>query len=344
MTNDLHGGNVYAYSGVDLDYSVNLNPLGMPLEVIQAVRGAAGQFDIYPDTECRALRKAVADFEAVPEDWLVFGNGAADLIVRLCGALRPRQILVPGPTFAEYAIAAREAGATVTCWDLREEDEFQITKSFAQALRPGIDVVFLCNPNNPTGRLAQAGTIEAVLHECSRVGATLVVDECFLDFTCGQSCKSLLHEHQNLIILKAFTKMFSMAGLRLGYLLCSNASLRQRIFLRGQRWSVSTPAQVAGIAAAARRDYPERTRAFVEQERPWLMRQLEHMGCRVYSSDSNFFLFRAHAGLWDAALTRGILLRSCANFAQLDQCYYRIGLKQHEKNLKLVEVLTDLLR
>lgn len=344
MTTDLHGGNVYAYDAIELDYSVNLNPLGMPPQILQAVRDAAPQYEIYPDIYCRELAAAVAEREEVPAQWLVFGNGAADLIVRLCSALAPKRALVPGPTFAEYAIAARQAGAEIVCHSLCEDNGFQITRAYAQAVQPGIDLVFLCNPNNPTGRLAEPGAVEQVLQACSRVGATLVVDECFLDFTRGQSCKPLMPQAQNLIILKAFTKMFSMAGLRLGYLLCANAAVRQAIFERGQRWSVSTPAQVAGVAAAALRDYPARTRALVEQERPWLQAQLQALGCQVYPSDSNFFLFRSRTDLWDRALEKGILLRSCANFEGLDPHYYRVGVKSREKNEKLAACLAQLLR
>ena len=263
MSLDPHGGNIYAYDGVKLDFSVNLNPLGMPEEILQAVRDHGLEYDRYPDPNCRALRRALAAREGVPEEWLVFGNGAADLIVRLAMAVKPRQALVPAPTFSEYEAAVKLAGGETRRFFLDGSRGYRVTADYAGAVRPGDEMVFLCNPNNPTGSLAEPGTVAATLEACSRVGAVLVVDECFLPFTDGPSCKGLLQEYPNLIVLRAFTKLYAMAGLRLGYLLCSGGDLAGRIAAWGQCWSVSTPAQVAGLAALSLPDWEERTRRYL---------------------------------------------------------------------------------
>ena len=337
-----HGGDIYAYDRDLLDFSVNLNPLGMPDRVLRAIREHAEEYDRYPDPHCRALRRALSVRESAPEKWLVFGNGAADLIVRLCMVLKPKRALLPAPTFSEYEKAVRLAGGEVRRFFLRQEAGYQVTADYADAVQPGDSVVFLCNPNNPTGALAEPGTVEALLSACGQVGAVLVVDECFLPFTDGRSCQSWLRAYPNLIVLRAFTKLYAMAGLRLGYLMCADEDLAGRIGAWGQSWSVSAPAQVAGLAAVSEEGWPERTRRFLRMERPWMTDALGALGFFVYPSHSNFLLFQARPDLWDRAMARGVMLRPCSNFLGLDGSYFRIGLKKRVQNEMLLQVLKEI--
>ena len=342
MMDALHGGDIYAYDRDLLDFSVNLNPLGMPDRVLRAIREHAEEYDRYPDPHCRALRRALSVRESAPEKWLVFGNGAADLIVRLCMVLKPKRALLPAPTFSEYEKAVRLAGGEVRRFFLRQEAGYQVTADYADAVQPGDSVVFLCNPNNPTGALAEPGTVEALLSACGQVGAVLVVDECFLPFTDGRSCQSWLRAYPNLIVLRAFTKLYAMAGLRLGYLMCADEDLAGRIGAWGQSWSVSAPAQVAGLAAVSEEGWPERTRRFLRMERPWMTDALRGLGFFVYPSHSNFLLFQARPDLWDRAMARGVMLRPCSNFPGLDGSYFRIGLKKRVQNEMLLQVLKEI--
>ena len=337
-----HGGDIYAYDRDLLDFSVNLNPLGMPDRVLRAIREHAEEYDRYPDPHCRALRRALSVRESAPEKWLVFGNGAADLIVLLCMVLKPKRALLPAPTFSEYEKAVRLAGGEVRRFFLRQEAGYQVTADYADAVQPGDSVVFLCNPNNPTGALAEPGTVEALLSACGQVGAGLVVDECFLHFTDGRSCQSRLRAYPNLMVLRAFTKLYAMAGLRLGYLMCADEDLAGRIGAWGQSWSVSAPAQVAGLAAVSEEGWPERTRRFLRMERPWMTDALGALGFFVYPSHSNFLLFQARPDLWDRAMARGVMLRPCSNFPGLDGSYFRIGLKKRVQNEMLLQVLKEI--
>ena len=337
-----HGGDIYAYDRDLLDFSVNLNPLGMPDRVLRAIREHAEEYDRYPDPHCRALRRALSVRESAPEKWLVFGNGAADLIVRLCMVLKPKRALLPAPTFSEYEKAVRLAGGEVRRFFLRQEAGYQVTADYADTVQPGDSVVFLCNPNNPTGALAEPGTVEALLSACGQVGAVLVVDECFLPFTDGRSCQSWLRAYPNLMVLRAFTKLYAMAGLRLGYLMCADEDLAGRIGAWGQSWSVSAPAQVAGLAAVSEEGWPERTRRFLRMERPWMTDALGALGFFVYPSHSNFLLFQARPDLWDRAMARGVMLRPCSNFPGLDGSYFRIGLKKRVQNEMLLQVLKEI--
>ena len=344
MSLDPHGGNIYAYDGVKLDFSVTLNPLGMPDEILRAVRDHGLEYDRYPDPNCRALRRALAAREGVPEEWLVFGNGAADLIVRLAMAVKPRQALVPAPTFSEYEAAVKLAGGETRRFFLDGSRGYRVTADYAGALRPGDEMVFLCNPNNPTGSLAEPGTVAATLEACSRVGAVLVVDECFLPFTDGPSCKGLLQEYPNLIVLRAFTKLYAMAGLRLGYCLSADSELLRAMGRTVQPWNVSLPAQAAGVAALGEREFLRRTRAVIHEERVWLRERLTGLGLQVFPSQANYLLVKGRPDLCEKLLERGILARSCANYHGLGPEYFRLAVKRHEENETLIATLQDILK
>ena len=235
----VHGGDWAGYRaqyGQDaLDLSANVSPLGLPEGVAKAITAALATADRYPDPLCRALRAKLAVHEKVPMEHILCGNGAADLIFRLVWAAKPRTALLPAPTFAEYAAALETAGCTVRRHFLQEKEDFAVTEAFVSAVDEDTDMVFLCQPNNPTGQLTPLPLVEALLRRCEVCGALLVVDECFLDFLPESevlSAKKLLAS-PNLIILKAFTKLYGMAGVRLVYCLCSNSALLEKMQTAG---------------------------------------------------------------------------------------------------------------
>ena len=202
----VHGGDWAGYRaefGRDaLDFSANVSPLGLPEGVARAITAALPTADRYPDPLCRELRAKLALHEGVPAEQILCGNGAADLIFRLVWAKKPRRALVTAPTFAEYATALESVGCTVERFFLREQEDFAVTDAFCAAIRPGVDMVFLCQPNNPTGQLTALPLMEQILHRCAACGTLLVVDECFLDFLPDHAlhtAKGLLEEG-NLVI------------------------------------------------------------------------------------------------------------------------------------------------
>ena len=248
----VHGGDWAGYRaefGRDpLDFSANVSPLGLPEGVARAITAALPTADRYPDPLCRELRAKLALHEGVPAEQILCGNGAADLIFRLVWAKKPRRALVTAPTFAEYATALESVGCTVERFFLREQEDFAVTDAFCAAIRPGVDMVFLCQPNNPTGQLTALPLVEQILRRCAACGTLLVVDECFLDFLPDHAlhtAKGLLGEG-NLVILKAFTKLYGMAGVRLGYALSADTALLEQMQACGQ-----TAAPPDGWAAGA---------------------------------------------------------------------------------------------
>jgi threonine-phosphate decarboxylase len=328
-----HGGDIYRNS-VRLDFSVSLNPLGMPAGVLQALRENLDVCRNYPDPFCEQLRLAIARHEGVPYGHIVCGAGAADIIHRLVFAQKPKKALVCAPAFSEYERAVLLSGGQVMYHDMSEDDEFCLTERVLDDISPDVGMVFLCSPNNPTGRLIDAELLAAVSDSCQVYGAALVVDECFLPFTSAESLKSLPH----VLVLKAFTKIFSMAGLRLGYMLNGDSAIISSVRDYAQAWSVSSLAQIAGVAALE--DCPgwmKRTIETVKTEREYLTMRLRGLELKVYDSDANFILIHSEKPLYEPLLKQGILVRNCANFKGLGENYIRIAVKLRDENDELIE-------
>ena len=346
----VHGGDWAGYRaefGRDaLDFSANVSPLGLPVGVATAITAALPTADRYPDPLCRELRAKLTTAEGVPAEQILCGNGAADLIFRLVLALRPRRALLPAPTFAEYAAALDTVGCTITRFMLDEVNDFAVTEAFINAVTPEIDLVFLCQPNNPTGQVTPPALVEKMLRRCVACGAVLVVDECFLDFLPARNeltAKELLHDTPNLIVLKAFTKLYAMAGVRLGYALCSNAALLDKMRAAGQPWAVSGLAQAAGVAALQETAYADAVRTLIETQRPRLAAGLRTLGLRVVDGQANYLLFNAPADFGGKLRRRGAVVRSCANYPGLDATWYRTAVRTEKENAALLKIMREVL-
>lgn len=338
-----HGGDVYGNPHIALDFSVNVNPLGMPDGVKRALVSHLEEYTRYPDPQCRALRAALAARYGLAPEQVLCGNGAADLIFRIAACLKPRRALAPAPTFSEYERAVRAFGGTMEMHPLSAENEFLLGEEFLASIAPGIELVFLCTPNNPTGLLIPFQRICHIVEACRARGTFVVLDECFLGFTEGASMAGMLQAYPNLIILSAFTKLYAMAGLRLGYLLTGDPNLCTRIAGFGAPWSVSGPAQAAGCAALAEVGWEERSRALIKKERAYLQAELAALGIRVFKSDANFLLLQCDAPLFALLRAQGILVRDCSNFIGLDTRFIRIGVKTHAENQMLINAITEVL-
>jgi threonine-phosphate decarboxylase len=338
-----HGGDIYGGQEIRVDFSVNTNPLGMPESVIRAIREGTDQDVRYPDYQCRALRRALAQRYHVGEGKILCGNGAADLIFRICACLRPRRVLIPAPTFSEYGRSASLFGAEINEYPLREGGGFAVDSGFLAAITPGTDLVFLCNPNNPTGRLCDPALLEEIVLQCGENGTVLVVDECFIEFTDGKSILPLMAENPHLLILRAFTKLYAMAGLRLGYLLCADEALLDRIAAHGAQWSVSTVAQRAGLAALTETDWSEKTRRFISAQRSYLLEELTRLGLKAYPGEANYLLIRAPFPIRQPLLERGLMVRDGGTFTGLDETYFRVGVRTAAENQLLIDTLREVL-
>lgn len=345
-----HGGDWAGFAAVHgrppLDFSASISPLGVPSGVRAALARAAGEVDRYPDPLCRELRAAIARHEEVPMEHILCGAGAADLIVRAVLALRPRRALVTAPTFAGYQEALALAGCAVERLPLDPARDFRLGEEILSAITPEMDMVFLCQPNNPTGVTVPVPLLRKILERCRQTGVRLVLDECFVDLLvdpAAYTMKSALIEFPNLLLLKAFTKLYAMAGVRLGYALCADRALLADMERAGQPWPVSSLAQAAGVAALKEGAYALQVRSLLAVERPWLAEELRRLGLRVVPGEANYLLFACSAELSAPLAERGILLRRCGNFEGLDNSWYRAAVRTHEENQRLIQALEEVL-
>ena len=339
-----HGGDLYSRE-ILLDFSANINPYGTPQAVKEAVAASVENLRCYPDPYCRKLISAIADFEQVPAKQVFCGNGAAELIFSCCMALRPQKALVLSPCFSEYETALKVFGAEVEHYLLKEEEDFALTEAFLPVLqRFDGEMLMLCNPNNPTGQVTDRPLMEKILELCRKKGIFLFFDECFLDLTLGGgdiSMKPFLEDYDGLFLLKAFTKSYGMAGLRLGYCLSANQQLLKTMGSQTQPWNVSIPAQAAGIAALGEADFVKRANDLIHSQRPKMEQALKNLGFRVIPSRTNYILFYSQKELREPLLAKGIQIRSCANYLGLGEGWYRVAVKLPEENGRLMEALGE---
>ena len=345
-----HGGDLLTagatYRGDILDFSVNLNPLGAPEPVLCAAAEAVCRSAEYPDPSCRLLRQAIGEMHRVSPDCVLCGNGASELIFRLAYAVYPRKVLLTAPAFSEYEAAFGGLNRAIEIFPLSSCRNFDVTGDILSRIRPDVELVLLCNPNNPTGRLIEPELLTAVLYRCREADALLAVDECFLPLASEQEpLLPLLNQYPNLILIRAFTKSYAIPGLRLGYCLCGNRSLLDRMEQCGPCWSVSGPAQAAGLACCSLPDWPTEGRKCLQKLRPRLQSGLEKLGLTVIPGEANFLLFQREGDvtLKERLLDRGILIRSCADYRGLGPDWYRTAVCGSSDNQKLLLALEECL-
>lgn len=334
MIKNEHGGDIFEREIV-YDFSANLNPLGMPESVKKALQKSISEWEKYPDPFCRSLVKKLSECENFPPENIVCGNGAADLIFRIVQTVKPQKAVVCAPSFSEYSKALTQSGCEISAYFLSEKNGFALDENILEMLDESVQMLILCTPNNPTGRTVDGELLSRICERCKANDIVFLCDECFIDFT-----ENAAHAEQflnpNIVVLKAFTKIYAMAGLRLGYALFGDEKLAESVRKSGQFWSVSAPAQTAGAAALDEKFYLEKTLELIKNERDFLTEKLQSFGFKVYPSEANFILFYTELPLDEMLLSEKILIRNCANFAGLEQGYFRTAVRTHEENSALV--------
>lgn len=377
----LHGGDRYRLD-IRLDFSVNTNPLGMPDYVRRTVQASFCQSEDrycewYPDPECSRLRKALASYHHISGEAILCGNGACELIYALVRALaasgaRAVRAVLPLPSFGEYERALAAVGADVTCYLLEEAHGFAWNETILETLTPDTDLLFLCNPNNPTGNRIPETLLEHILRHCREREIVVLLDECFLELAVQeekenveaegyedfgepnidrkQQCRlvRITEEYPNTVVLKAFTKWYAMPGLRLGYCISGNGLLLARMREQIPCWSVSGIAQLAGMTAldnAEHIDYIGQSTQLIRVERAFLKSGLEKLGMHVIPGCASFLCFSVKScedsfhDLYERLLDVGILIRDCRSFRGIGDGWYRIAVRPHEENVCLLREL-----
>lgn len=342
-----HGGNVHAETERKnfLDLSASINPLGPPRQVEEAIRKEIGRINRYPDNFSTELCMRIAEFEGIRSEWIFCGSGSSEILFRLPRAVGAKTGMVLKPTFSDYARSLESEGCEIRVHHLREENEFICDENIFD-LR--VDILFFCNPNSPTGLLTERSFVEELLQCGKRHGTTIVIDECFMDF-CSEaenaSVKPLLESYDNLVLLKAFTKIFALPGIRLGYAICSNPNILDRLRFHGPDWPVSNLAQAAGVAVLENTDeYMNATTEFVSEERMRIKGELESFGYRVFDSRANFLLVKNpyEFNMKNELDEKSIRIRTFENADGLGPNYFRIGLSTYENNLRFLGAVKEI--
>lgn len=350
----VHGGDIYSDPTLKqnkemLDYSANINPLGIPSGVRSAIKAAVADSVNYPDPFCRELRARIGRRFSVPAEMVYCGNGAADVLFRIMTALQPKRTLLLAPAFADYEKAALTVDSKIDYFILHEENGFAVTQEILKAITKRTQMVVLCNPNNPTGKLMDKELLLAVLKHCEELHIPLLIDECFMDFVQNEeeySLKDQLAAHPGLVILKAFTKIFAIPGVRLGFCLTSDTVLIDKLYACGQDWNVSVLAQAAGVAALEETDYLAETRELIDTEKAYLAAQLRIIGLKVFEGAANYLLIKSlHNYPWPEKLRKHhILIRDCSNYRGLSSGFYRIAVKTRRDNRRLIKIMKELVK
>ncbi|MEG0155175.1 MAG: aminotransferase class I/II-fold pyridoxal phosphate-dependent enzyme [Lachnospiraceae bacterium] len=340
---NIHGGDIYTYQGM-LDFSANISPLGPDPRVIEAMKESLAKIGTYPDVNCTKLREAIGKREQVAPEHILCGNGAADLIFSIALALKPKKALLLAPSFAEYAQALQTVDCEITYHHLKEEQGFRLTRDLFSHLKKELDIIFICSPNNPTGSLVEQKLLEELLEYCEKQKVILVVDECFLDFL-EQPEKSTMKsflQSKVLLILKAFTKMYALPGVRLGYAMAGDSTILKRIEAVRQPWSVSVVAQAGGIKALEDENWPKQVRTYIQEERKYLCQQFQILGVTYYEPAANYIFLKSEQDLFTCLKEKQILIRDCGNYEGLEKGYYRIAVRTHEENQRLIQGLGEI--
>lgn len=356
MTKDVHGGNIWEAGellGVKpeglMDFSASINPLGMPEGAKRAVVRAIPVIPPYPDPASNALIRSLSEFHGVNKNELIAGNGSTEFIYLIPRALEPKKALIVEPAFSEYKRALTAQGCKAGSLVLKK-DSFQFDiEGFRKALKGGCGLVWLANPANPTGVLTPKPVLSEAARLCRAAGATLVIDEAFIDFCPEGSMKDEAVKREGLIVLRSMTKFFAMAGLRLGYVIAHKKSIEKFARLLPP-WTVNTLAGFAAIEALKDLDYIGRTRACIEAERELFRAELERIaGLRAFPTSANYLLVKIMEGrlsaleLKAALLRQGFLIRELSAFKGLGPSYFRVAVRKREENRLLTSALGHLM-
>ncbi|MBU9736498.1 pyridoxal phosphate-dependent aminotransferase [Diplocloster agilis] len=354
---DRHGGNIYNRQ-IRYDFSSNINPLGIPAFALKKLQDEAVRCERYPDPEYRELKTSIARMEQVPQEWVICGNGASELIYALPRALamrkeRPVRALIPQPSFSEYERAVQAAGGHAAAFLLKKENGFRITEDILDELTPDTDLLCLCNPANPIGNRLDEALLAKILRQCREAQIVVLLDECFLPF-CedyeSASGKRVIKEYPQLFVLNAFTKIYAMPGIRLGYGMCSDTMLLAGLREQIPEWSVSQSAQTAGTSIAGYRvreprwDYMRRTRELIREQREEMAGKLRELGMQVFPPTADFICFYSRIPLFEELEKAGILIRTCGNYRGLTSGYYRTAVRNPEENRALIREIDRIVK
>jgi len=345
-----HGGDIYR-NKVDIDFSVNLNPLGIRNEMKEALIKALDRSEEYPDQDQRLVREKIADMEGLDFGNVFAGCGASELIPAIVRSLRPENALIFAPSYTGYERALDGAGVDILYHNTMKESGFDLTMEDTKSITDKTDLVFLCDPINPTGKNIKDDVFNEMIRKSHEAGARVILDESFylLSERCRGSFRTrsvdLLRKYDNLYILRSFTKLFCVPGIRAGVVFGSHAGIRE-IAKQVPEWNLPVTSEAVistGYDIMKSGKFLKETLEAVRNGREYLTKELKAYGFGVYDSDTSFVLFEGPEGLKAKLLSKGILIRECDDYPSLGKGYYRIAVRNEEDNTKLIKAIGECL-
>jgi threonine-phosphate decarboxylase len=333
-----------------MDFSANINPLGISPRAAAAIRSSVNLLPFYPDNDCTHVRNAIASYvgNVAPENILV-GNGATEIIHLFAQAFLETgdEAIILEPTFSEYEYATTLHGATPISVPMKEGFKLE-ADILLKRITPRTRAIFLCNPNNPTSTTLNRSDVETIVYEATKRKIMVLLDECFIEFAEDGDKLSLSRDspnYRNLFVLRSLTKAFGLAGLRVGYAI----SNKQKIVLLDNcriTWSVNTLAQIAAVAALSDAKYLKETKRLIRKERDYLKESLPEIGLSITPPKANFLLADLQgritaSELKERLLAHKIVVRDCSTFRGLGSQFIRLAVKTRRENLKLLRALKE---
>jgi len=337
----IHGGDIYN-NRIELDFSVNRNPFSLPEEVNQAINNAISQIGNYPEYDHARLKKSLARLERCNPEQILCGNGASEIFLAIMHALLPKRALLIRPGFYGYEYVCEAVNCEVVNYFTREENGFVVGEDYLEYLDESISMIILGNPNNPTGRFIDDTLLDQILEKAKLLGITVVIDECF--FLLGRKEKKKQEMDSDVIVVRAFTKLFAIPGVRIGYAICSEENARA-ISKHLPEWNISIFADEVGRACCdvlLDTDYRMFSLDLIDMSKEYLKKRLTEIGIEYYESEVNFVLIKANPDLGKRLLERGILIRECREYLGLGEGYFRISVQEKGDIDKLIEAIKEI--
>lgn len=352
---NFHGGDVYKYNGGILDFSSNINPLGVPDSFRRLLLERLEDFTRYPDIGYQEVRERIAAYIDVCDiGHIIPGNGAVELIYKLVASSGMKRVVSLRPTFSEYGRAAKVAG--LEYYDIAAFNE-DYSAVDMEVLISGIkphSLVIICNPNNPTGTFIRKDIMKHLAGILQKLDCRLVIDEAFIEFTDNYPDNSMVSETEefmNTTVIRAATKFFGMPGIRLGYAVTADMSTAGAVTELMEPWNLNTAAVIAACSVFEDLRYIERSNSWIKMEREYLLKKLESLEeLVVFPSAANFHLLKLCRGKMTAAQLKedmsgcGILIRTAEGFNGLSKFHFRLAVKSRESNDKLMKTFRKVLK
>lgn len=352
----IHGGQAWKLGNVE-DYSHNLNPFGPPEDINDIILSATDGIGHYPDDSCSELKSVISKEFGVDTEKIMIGSGSSDIIRNFPNTFfNPGDIvLLNRPSFAEYGQQCRIVGAKIKWNDLTEEDDFRIDpQAVTDAIDFGVRAVYICNPNNPTGRIEPREKIESIVKECSDAGVLVFLDETLLELVSDHddiSCVGLVDKYDNLVVAGSLTKSFAIPGIRIGFGFASDTITEQTEKVR-MTWNVGQIEQnVAKVLIGERMDYVRKAADIMAKESAVMNKQLNDIGFPAGNVSDSFFYFNSLRPLGvrcaefkEHMLRSNIMVRDCESFGTPFEWYVRYSVKDRERNDRFVAAVEKTLK